>query len=299
MNNDEYLRLMKQEIDESIKEDEKIQQFLVWLHEKTASLCSPYQEAALRAFYCDVVEGITIATYNSSYQEHFSFNRKISRLLDSNLDKNIAEARIVGTELLKYNYITDDRKLSTIERRRLRSLIYEAEILPAVNIVFDTDAAVACTQHYPPYPTNLRRGYLGRAIALLVRISDRDLRDWMRSVMNTFPSSAELGSGDIYKKRLEEWRQSLSSCLSQRNLKLDWHFSDEQKQLLNKYYAANKLLVDLLQENRASPEVQKEIQDTLLLPIGEIERRKSSITKKIPLDISQETHAIPEVKETQ
>jgi hypothetical protein len=56
MNNDEYLRLMKQAIDESIKEDEKIQQFLVWLHEKTASLCSPYQESALRAFYCDVVE---------------------------------------------------------------------------------------------------------------------------------------------------------------------------------------------------------------------------------------------------
>ena len=47
-----------------------------------------------------------------------------------------------------------------------------------------------------------------------------------------------------------------------------------------------------------SPSV-KEIQDTLLLPIVEIERRKSGITKKLPLDVSPESHAIPEVKETQ
>jgi len=59
MNKDECMRLMKQKFDESIKEEEKLQQFLVWLHKKTASLGSHYQEAALRAFYCDVVEGIT------------------------------------------------------------------------------------------------------------------------------------------------------------------------------------------------------------------------------------------------
>ncbi len=46
--------------------------------------------------------------------------------------------------------------------------------------------------------------------------------------------------------------------------------------------------------------MQKEIQDTLLLPIVEIERRKSGINnKKILLDCPQEIHAMPEVKETQ
>lgn len=305
MNNDEYLRWMKQEIDESIKEDKKIQQFLVWLHEKTASLCSPYQEAALRAFYCDVVEGIISDHYNSSSQERVSVNRKISRTLDSRLDKDIDEARGVGNELSEYayDYITyNPSKLSTIER--LHRLIYQAKTLPAVNVAFDKDVAIAWKKTYPHYSIydayGIKRTYLGRAIALLVRSSDGNLRDSMIYAMNTYPSTAEWGSGDIYEKRLEEWMQRLSSCLSQhRNLKLDWQFSDEQKQLLNKYYATNKLLVDLLQENRASPEVQKEIQDTLLLPLVEIERRKSGITKKTILDCSHESNAIPEAKETQ
>ena len=34
MNNDEFLQVMKQENDEAIKDDEKIQQFLVWLYEE-------------------------------------------------------------------------------------------------------------------------------------------------------------------------------------------------------------------------------------------------------------------------
>jgi hypothetical protein len=305
MNNDEYLRYMKQEIDESIKEDEKIQHFLVWLHEKTASLCSPYQEAALRAFYCDVVEGIISDHYNSSSQERVSVNRKISRTLDSRLDKDIDEARGVGSELSEYayDYITyNPSKLSTIER--LHRLIYQAKTLPAVNVAFDKDVAIAWKKTYPHYSIydayGIKRTYLGRAIALLVRSSDGNLRDSMIYAMNTYPSTAEWGSGDIYEKRLEEWMQRLSSCLSQhRNLNLGWQFSDEQKQLLNNYYAANKLLVDLLQLNRASPEVQKEIQDTLLLPIVEIERRKSGVTKKLLLDFPHENNAIIEAKETQ
>lgn len=304
MNNNDYLRLMKQANDESIKEDDKIQQFLVWLHEKTASLGSHYQEAALRAFYCDVVEGITSDHHSyTSEKASVSVNRKISRILDSRLDKDIDEARTVGIELceLEYDAITyNPSKFPTIERRRLRRLISQAETLPAVNVALDKDAAIACTQ---PYHSHIRyylkSGYLGRAIALLVQISDRNLCDRMISVMNTFPSTAEWGSGDLYEKRLEEWRQRLRSCLSQRNLKLDWQFSDEQKQLLNKYYAANKLLLDCLPGSNASPQVQKEIQDTLLLPLVEIERRKSGITKKILLDCPHESNAIPKLKETQ
>ncbi|NJK70459.1 MAG: hypothetical protein HC789_13035 [Microcoleus sp. CSU_2_2] len=308
MNNDKYLRSMKQAIDESIKEDDKIQQFLVWLHEKTASLGSHYQEAALRAFYCDLVEGI-ISDHHSSTSEKasVSVNRKISRTLDSRLDKDIDESRGVGSDLSEYpyDYITyNPSTLSTIERRRLCRLISQAKTLPAVNVAFDKDVAIAWNKTYPNYSiydsSGIKIIYLRRAIALLVRSSDGNLRDSMIYAMNTFPSTAEWGSGDIYEKRLEEWMQRLSSCLSQhRNLKLDWQFSDEQKQLLNKYYAANKLLVDLLQENRATPEVQKEIQDTLLLPIVEIERRESDINKKILLDCPLESHSIPEAKETQ
>ena len=136
-------------------------------------------------------------------------------------------------------------------------------------------------------------GYLLQAVTLLIRGADKPFQLTMMHLINVFPEDDSYG--------IKEWRKRLSPHLSlHRNLKLDWQFSDEQKQLLNKYYAANKLLVDLIQKNHASPEVQKEIQDALLLPIVEIERRKSDINKKIIiLDFPPETHAIPEVKETQ
>ncbi|MEQ9666955.1 NACHT C-terminal helical domain 2-containing protein [Coleofasciculus sp. G2-EDA-02] len=61
-----------------------------------------------------------------------------------------------------------------------------------------------------------------------------------------------------------------------RNIGHNWQFSDSQKQLLKQYYDANKLLVDCLNSDcYVSQEVRQEIEDTLLLPIAEIEKRKS------------------------
>lgn len=48
-----------------------------------------------------------------------------------------------------------------------------------------------------------------------------------------------------------------------------WHFSDEQKKLLDQYYNANKLLVDCLNSDcYVSREMRQEIEDTLLLPVS-------------------------------
>jgi predicted NACHT family NTPase len=53
----------------------------------------------------------------------------------------------------------------------------------------------------------------------------------------------------------------------------DWKFTEKQKQKLQQYYNANKLLVDCLNsECYISRSVREEIEATLLLPITEIER---------------------------
>jgi predicted NACHT family NTPase len=60
-----------------------------------------------------------------------------------------------------------------------------------------------------------------------------------------------------------------------RNIGHDWQFSDEQKERLQQYYDANKLLVDCLNSDcYVSREVRLEIEETLLLPIAEIEQRR-------------------------
>lgn len=50
-NADALMQLMQQYSDELIAADEKLQQFLVWLNQKSASVQVPYKSAAIRAFY--------------------------------------------------------------------------------------------------------------------------------------------------------------------------------------------------------------------------------------------------------
>jgi hypothetical protein len=291
---------MKQKNDESIKENEKIQQFLVWLHEKTTSLGSHYQESALRAFYCDVVARTQ------------SVNREISRMLDSKLDEGLYEVRGIAHEVNKLVEFDGIFCRSKREQREIGQLLLKVKQMPAVDIFLDRDLALFCTEY--ERETSI---YLHGAIALLIGLSSLHFQEQSKSIGFLLrESDKQLLEEMFFLKKifsdrdeqadrpstinLKEWKRSISLCLHKyRNLKLDWQFSDEQKQLLNKYYAANLLIVSCLQKSNASPEVQKEIQDTLLLPIVEIERRKSGITRKIVLDCLHESNAIPEVKETQ
>ncbi len=55
-----------------------------------------------------------------------------------------------------------------------------------------------------------------------------------------------------------------------------WQFNDKQKEQLQHYYDANKLLVDCLNSDcYVSRDIRQEIEETLLLPIAEIKKRRS------------------------
>jgi len=47
-----------------------------------------------------------------------------------------------------------------------------------------------------------------------------------------------------------------------------------QKHKLEEYYYANKLLVNCLMISKVSLKIRKDIEETMLLPIAEIEKRK-------------------------
>jgi predicted NACHT family NTPase len=80
--------------------------------------------------------------------------------------------------------------------------------------------------------------------------------------------------GDENVQVLAEQRRTV--LIEHRNIGHDWQFSDEQKELLQQYYDANKLLVDCLNSDcYVSREVRQEIEETLLLPIAEIKKRRS------------------------
>jgi hypothetical protein len=76
----------------------------------------------------------------------------------------------------------------------------------------------------------------------------------------------------IYRKT-----QIISTHL--RHVAHNWGFNPEQKELLECYCNANKLLIDCLKSSCVvSNEVREAIEDTLLLPICEIEKRQREKT---------------------
>jgi len=73
-----------------------------------------------------------------------------------------------------------------------------------------------------------------------------------------------------FKTNTQSWTQQLRAVIIEsRNLGRNWQFSDQQKELLQQYYAANQLLVNCLNNSEVSTEVRQEIEDNLLLPLTE------------------------------
>ena len=79
-----------------------------------------------------------------------------------------------------------------------------------------------------------------------------------------------------WKAKGQDWTQQLRNVMIKyRNIGHNWQFSEQQKSLLRKYYDANILLVYCLNSaSNVSPTVRQEIEETLLLPIANIQKNR-------------------------
>ncbi|WP_333146558.1 NACHT domain-containing NTPase [Microcoleus sp. B13-B6] len=95
---------------------------------------------------------------------------------------------------------------------------------------------------------------------------EAELPDWKDSL--SF-DKWQAENGQLWTKKFR------SLIIKYRNIGHNWQFNDSQKQLLQQYYDANKLLIDCLNSAcNVSPEVREEIEETLLLPKDEIKKYK-------------------------
>lgn len=71
---------------------------------------------------------------------------------------------------------------------------------------------------------------------------------------------------------VNNWTDKLRNLMIKyRKIGYNWQFNEEQNKLLEKYSDANELLIDCLNSGcKVSPNVRDEIEQTLLLPISEI-----------------------------
>jgi len=105
----------------------------------------------------------------------------------------------------------------------------------------------------------------------------RELRESLQNLHKNFPYYLE--DEDLFKNWWQVhgqlWTEQLRSIMiKHRNIGHNWQLCDTQIELLQQYYDTNKLLIDCLNSACAvSIDVRQEIEETLLLPIAEIEKR--------------------------
>ncbi len=241
-NADSLIQLMKQQVDALIASDEKLQQVLIWGHQKSLSVEVPYKPAAVRAFYFALSLVLEI---NRNHASAFSFARA--------LDPAFARDRTLELDRTLTRALTFARGCDPAFAHAYPFALYT---------FYACDHALAFE---PELKHDTKRSPLGESLQQL---------------------QAQLPDVDDEEEKLKQWWQNngqawaeklRSVMIEHRNIGHNWQFNYQQQQALEQYNNANQLLIDCLNSDcYVSRKARQEIEDTLLLPTSEIEKRKLS-----------------------
>ena len=231
-NAEEMFRLMKQEIDLLVAVDHQIQNFLIWVRQKSNSVSTRYKIAAIRAFYlvCDRAFALTP-----------NYNLESALVGDITFDPDLAVDDLLASTLVcvgelgqSFEYTLDD----TIVQDHAHALAIALN--QTLELVFEPELQQVLQNLKAQLPD--------------LNLAPQKLRLWWEA------------NGKVWEKKLRD------ALINHRNIGHDWHFNQQQQELLLQYYYVNKLLVDCL--HRASgitPALREEMEETLLLAIADIE----------------------------
>ena len=108
-NADLLLQLMKQQIDKLLGDDEKLQQYLTWVEEKSKSVEAPYKPAAVRAYYFERDRDINIDFF-------------LTLALDQNLTFIEVERPYLSQDFSRYLILTITLDHDDYLRRKMQQL---------------------------------------------------------------------------------------------------------------------------------------------------------------------------------
>ncbi|MBD1895529.1 NACHT domain-containing protein [Coleofasciculus sp. FACHB-129] len=267
-NTNQLLRLMKENVDAITAKDQKLQQFLDWLNQKHLSIKTFYKLAAVRAFYF-VANSTLYVPYGNGLDFDLAFAldfqhgsaRAVALSIPPPDELTLSAIKVAkGIYALDLDYdLALDRSLSNALSIASDFIIY--------NVKNATDPACPDSKLARELSIDLSRpGSL-----------DPELDQILRNLKYQLPEpNKDERAKTWWQTNSQAWTEQLRfTIIKYRNIGQDWQFSDCKKQLLKQYYDANKLLVDCLNSGCVvSDEAREEIEDTLLLPIAEIEKRK-------------------------
>jgi len=260
---DELLFLMKYHIDELSVEDKKLQKFLRWVDEKARLVNTSYKPTAVRVFYF-----VSAGIFNSN---------KIRSSMDINLLKKLDKNIELIPEIRAF-HISNDLILDSDLYLLCGFLINGYFSLSLENYSHSINSeTVSIIENILTYSSNIE------VRRILQKLKDELPNNLKQKLPIEYEGGPYIYSGDEFPENWLNnngrfWANQLKvAMVEQCDVGHDWQFSDRQNQLLQQYYDANQLLVDCL--NSASyinPNLRQEIEDTLLLPIAKIEKRRKS-----------------------
>lgn len=234
---DSLLQLMKQQIDSLLATDEKLQQYLAWVEEKSNSVRAPYKLAAMRAYYLLIDQNLT---------RYLDFDLALAENLDSTFAQDLVLAQ--------------DPDFSQDFAQDLAQDLALAQDLEFVQELGELD--------------NLELDNLDLNEIVRDQNFEEELKHKLQQLKTELPNPGK--DSDIFKQwwvpNGTNWIEKLRAIMIEhRNIGHDWQFTDSQEELLEKYCGANKLLVECLNSDcYVSRDVRKYIEDTLILPIKSI-----------------------------
>ncbi|MGB3638513.1 MAG: NACHT domain-containing NTPase [Rivularia sp. (in: cyanobacteria)] len=234
------LLLMKKQVDRLVAEDDKLQSFLVWLNDKSCSVKSCLNFTPVRALYFDLAISINAAITNRTPNPYLD-------LFEEDFYPVIAIA--LGFSFPKSSFFNNDTYID-------------------IELSFAFGDA--------PKKVHSSLFLIDEEITDILKKLETEVLDYY----DTHTFSMHDGDEDSWQSKWEGNVKEISEKLrvmlvKHRNIGHDWQFNKKQEELLTKYYYVNKLLVDCLNsDSYVTPEIRSYIEETLLLPIKEIEKRK-------------------------
>jgi predicted NACHT family NTPase len=244
-NPDKLLQWMKQEIDNCFSQDQDLQRLLDWAEKKSCSTKNHYKPAAVRAYYLELDTAITSAL-GIDMDRNLAFILDVAKELDSALaeDVNSALAKDLNSDL---------------DIARVSAQAYTLHLL--TDYPFDHDFS-----NDDDFSDN--HASFICALDCAIDTESIDLKKSLQQLKDQLPDLSSTKPNDFANWWIVNhwvWHEQLDNIMQEHcNI---GHFLCKKAKNFQKYYEANKLLLDCLNTDcSVSPEIRAEIESTLLLP---------------------------------
>jgi hypothetical protein len=274
----DQIELLKAQIDQIIALEGKIQAFLTWLNNKSMSIQLPCPQSVIRSFYfdCEINNPLDLYLYDALY-DALNIGFYFQSDMDMNIDYEISNVLYFIKDHIKhhnpYIYVRNFMDIyDAIENCLENDIEFGLQDKSGNFIPWDYDSA------------NALKTLINNAIcyiSLQIDVNELCISPELKKIFQELKQKLPDLEGDEntynqwWQVNGQNWMKQLREALIKyRNIAHDWQFNDKEKQLLENYYHVNILLIDCINSNcRVSDEMRSHIEDTLLLPIEEIEKR--------------------------